>query len=56
MLKPAFTINLNEKLLPGLVSVGKFDGLNPCIVAATSSDKVSQSCIDKIVQNFSRVQ
>lgn len=40
MLKTVFTINLNVNLLPGLIAVGKFDSINPCIVAATSSDKV----------------
>ncbi|XP_015781613.1 Bardet-Biedl syndrome 2 protein homolog [Tetranychus urticae] len=40
MLKTVFTINLNEKIQPGQVAVGKFDGINPCIVAVTTSDKV----------------
>ncbi len=44
MLKTVFTVKLNEKILPKKVSVGKFDGNNPCIVAATSTDKVFKSC------------
>lgn len=40
MLKTVFTVKLNEKIVPKKVSIGKFDGNNPCIVAATSSDKV----------------
>lgn len=40
MLKTVFTVNLNEKLLPGRVAIGVFDGKNPCIVAATTADKV----------------
>ncbi len=43
MLKTVFTVKLNEKILPKKVSVGKFDGNNPCIVAATSTDKVFKS-------------
>lgn len=40
MLKTVFTVHLNEKILPKKVAIGKFDGNNPCIVAATHTDKV----------------
>ncbi|XP_018496842.1 Bardet-Biedl syndrome 2 protein homolog [Galendromus occidentalis] len=35
-----FTFNLNHKILPRRVAVGRFDGTHPCIVAATSAEKV----------------
>ena len=41
MLKNLFTISLNQKIVSGKDSVGKFDGKHYCIVAAVSSDKVS---------------
>ena len=40
MLKSVFTANLNEKISPGKAAIGKFDGIHPCIVAATGSDKL----------------
>ena len=40
MLKTVFTLKLDEKILPKKVAIGKFDGNNPCIVAATHTDKV----------------
>lgn len=40
MLKTVFTLNLKEKLLPGRVAVGFFDGNTPSLVAATAGDKV----------------
>nr|XP_037289052.1 Bardet-Biedl syndrome 2 protein homolog [Rhipicephalus microplus] len=39
-LVPQFTFHLNHKVLPRRVTVGKYDGLHPCITAATASDKV----------------
>lgn len=39
MLKTVFTINLREKLLPGRVAIGYFDGSTPSLVAATAGDK-----------------
>ncbi|XP_057662822.1 Bardet-Biedl syndrome 2 protein homolog [Diorhabda carinulata] len=38
--KPVFTLELNCKILPGLVTIGKYDGAHPCITAATTTDKV----------------
>ena len=40
MFVPVFTLNLNQKLLPGRVSIGCFDGERPCLVAATVAEKV----------------
>ena len=40
MFVPVFTLNLNQKLLPGRVSIGSFDGERPCLVAATVAEKV----------------
>lgn len=40
MLKTVFTVKLDEKILPRLVAIGKFDQIHPCIVAATTTDKV----------------
>lgn len=39
-LVPQFTFQLNHKVLARRVTVGKYDGLHPCITAATASDKV----------------
>ncbi|XP_077499227.1 BBSome complex member BBS2-like [Amblyomma americanum] len=39
-LVPLFTFHLNHKILPRRVAVGKYDGLHPCLTAATASDKV----------------
>ncbi|XP_065297098.2 BBSome complex member BBS2-like isoform X2 [Dermacentor albipictus] len=39
-LVPQFTFHLNHKVLARRVTVGKYDGLHPCITAATASDKV----------------
>ncbi|KAJ8980338.1 hypothetical protein NQ317_008046 [Molorchus minor] len=40
MLQPTFTLELNYKIVPGLVTLGKYDGTHPSITAATSTDKV----------------
>ncbi|XP_037069324.1 Bardet-Biedl syndrome 2 protein homolog [Pollicipes pollicipes] len=37
---PLFTLKLNHKLVPGLVSLGVYDGTYPCLTAATSGDKL----------------
>lgn len=38
--RPVFTLELNYKIIGGLVTVGKYDGIHPCITAATTADKV----------------
>lgn len=40
MFKSLFTINLNQRIIAGKVSVGKFDGLHYCMVGAIGEDKV----------------
>ncbi|XP_061101844.1 Bardet-Biedl syndrome 2 protein homolog isoform X2 [Conger conger] len=40
MLVPIFTLKLNHKINPRMVTVGKFDGLHPCLTAATQAGKV----------------
>ena len=40
MFVPIFTLNLNHKLLTGRISIGEFDGEHPCLVAATTGERV----------------
>jgi Bardet-Biedl syndrome 2 protein len=40
MLIPAFTLELNNPILRGLVSVGKFDGRNPSLTCGTTAGKI----------------
>ncbi|XP_066541115.1 Bardet-Biedl syndrome 2 protein homolog isoform X2 [Hoplias malabaricus] len=40
MLVPIFTLKLNHKINPRMVTVGKFDGIHPCLTAATQAGKV----------------
>ena len=40
MLVPIFTLKLNQKIFPRLVTVGQYDGKHPCLTAATSGGKV----------------
>ncbi|XP_013786899.1 Bardet-Biedl syndrome 2 protein homolog [Limulus polyphemus] len=40
MLMPVFTLNLNHKILPHRLTIGKFDGIHPCLTAATAADKI----------------
>ncbi|CAH1402083.1 unnamed protein product [Nezara viridula] len=40
MTVPLFTIQLKQRMLPGRVTMGKFDGSHSCITAATTGDKV----------------
>lgn len=39
--RPVFTLELEHKLVPGLVTLGKYDGTHPCLTAATTADKVN---------------
>uniref|UniRef100_A0AAQ6IFS2 Bardet-Biedl syndrome 2 protein homolog n=1 Tax=Anabas testudineus TaxID=64144 RepID=A0AAQ6IFS2_ANATE len=41
MLVPIFTLKLNHKINPRMVTIGKFDGVHPCLTAATQAGKVS---------------
>ena len=40
MFVPLFTLNLNQKILPGRVTIGEYDGKHPCLTAATIGEKV----------------
>ena len=40
MLLPIFTLNLGQKILPGRVTIGEYDGKHPCLTAATGAEKV----------------
>ncbi|XP_005991756.1 Bardet-Biedl syndrome 2 protein homolog [Latimeria chalumnae] len=40
MLVPVFTLKLNHKINPRMVAVGKYDGVHPCLTAATQAGKV----------------
>ena len=44
MLLPIFTLNLGQKILPGRVTIGEYDGKHPCLTAATGVEKV-RGCI-----------
>ena len=37
---PIFTLNLGQKILPGRVTIGEYDGKHPCLTAATGAEKV----------------
>ncbi|XP_043935476.1 Bardet-Biedl syndrome 2 protein [Protopterus annectens] len=39
MLVPIFTLKLNHKINPQMVTVGKYDGVHPCLTAATKAGK-----------------
>ena len=40
MLVPIFSLKLNNKVCSRTVAVGKFDGIHPCLTAATLAGKV----------------
>ena len=40
MFVPVFTLNLSQKILPGRLAIGEFDGEHPCLVAATTGERV----------------
>ncbi|KAK3896155.1 hypothetical protein Pcinc_000175 [Petrolisthes cinctipes] len=40
MLVPIFTLNLNQKIIPGRVCIGKYDTAHSCLTASTTADKV----------------
>ncbi|XP_076849765.1 BBSome complex member BBS2 [Brachyhypopomus gauderio] len=40
MLVPIFTLKLNHKINPRMVTMGRFDGVHPCLTAATQAGKV----------------
>ena len=40
MLVPIFSLKLNNKICARTVSVGRYDGIHPCLTAATLAGKV----------------
>lgn len=40
MIQPTFMLELNHKIMPGIVTIGKYDGVHSCLTAATTADKV----------------
>lgn len=46
--RPVFTLELNYRIIPGLVTVGKYDGTHPCFTAATTTEKVRFQLFDGI--------
>jgi hypothetical protein len=40
MLAPVFSLQLNNKVFPRTVAVGKFNGTRSCLVGATAGNKV----------------
>lgn len=39
-IRPVFNFDLNQTILVGKVTIGKYDGTHPCLTAVTTSDKV----------------
>jgi len=39
-LLPIFTLKLKHKIHPGLVTIGKYDGVHPCLTCGTTASKV----------------
>jgi Bardet-Biedl syndrome 2 protein len=44
MLIPAFQLNLNHTILPGLVTIGKFDGKRASLTCATDGGRLFVHC------------
>lgn len=40
LIRPVFTLELNYKILQGLIIIGKYDGTHPCLTAATTAEKI----------------
>lgn len=40
-IRPVFNLEVSHQIVPGLVTIGKYDGTHPCMTAATVTDKVS---------------
>lgn len=48
IIRPVFNIDLNAKIVPGRVTVGKYDGCHSCLTLATTADKVRSKKINNI--------
>ncbi|XP_054552821.1 Bardet-Biedl syndrome 2 protein homolog isoform X2 [Talpa occidentalis] len=53
MLLPVFTLKLRHKINPRMVAVGRYDGIHPCLAAATQAGKVFIHNPHKRSQHFS---
>ena len=40
MFSSVFNLRLNQKVHPGRVAIGKFDGIHACLACATTAGKV----------------
>lgn len=45
MVVPIFSLKLNNKISTRTVSIGKYDGIHPCLTAATLAGKVKKNWI-----------
>ena len=43
MLVPVFSLKLAHKIIPRLLTVGKYDGVHPCLTGGTNGGRVSTS-------------
>lgn len=43
IIRPVFNLEVSYQIVPGLVTIGKYDGTHPCMTAATVTDKVGSS-------------
>jgi hypothetical protein len=51
MLVPVFSLQLNNKVHPRTLAVGKFNGKRSCLVGATAGNKVQMISL-KIIEGF----
>lgn len=49
MIVPIFSLKLNNKICARTVSIGKYDGIHPCLTAATLAGKVKLISLEKII-------
>ncbi|KAM9508831.1 BBSome complex member BBS2 isoform 4-T4 [Guaruba guarouba] len=52
MLVPVFTLKLSHKILPRMVALGRYDGMHPCLAAATQAGKVSDGANAIVLGNL----
>lgn len=50
MMVPIFTLKLNHKINPRMVAVGRYDGVHPCLTAATQAGKVRRKQLILLTQ------
>ena len=52
MFAPIFTLKLKHKIHPRTVTVGKYDGLHPCLSCGTTASKVCSKATPKRVRTY----